>query len=1327
MSEILIYPFDWQERTILYNNGSCGNEIQTWALTSEQVKLETLTSNKNANELESEKVFVRVVGFPILCEMELPEKLGYSRSNINWDSKHVDSLINGYKAMLKNSIERYNTGYAVEHERPLKTMPNLLTYSFHSGRSFYYYQPNEKPFLKLFFQTKEDMFTFINPLHSKEKDVGYEKTVCLEECKLLFGNAWFPLKIHETTISATKKYLTQIRGNFTGWFRLNQFTLCTGEPTSAVPKLAKDKYKEYMVPWNQIVFVPNDKSIPKARFMSFDIETFSDKDGEFPNEICVNHVVYMISCVSENVGEPEKRKRTLLTIGNCPVSRYVEQNKEGLDKNQGKVKFTEPEQVICCTDEEDLILKFIDYIEDDDPDILMGYNTLQFDWKYIQMRIRKIIHPWTNPWAKCSRMKLFKPESDVCIHDKNKYIHECNKCSIAPFKKKEMNSSGRGENVYTGVDIVGRLSMIDMMVIIKTDYKLAHYNLNFVSQTYLDEGKHDISAGEMFKIFENLQNATRAYNKAKNELIKCVITLEDFQKLKLDLIKAENEYARVGLYCVQDSELVNRLFVLHNSWIWLSTQGGIYNVNPQNVYLYGQQKRGISLLYEECVRSNIVMTERKPVVMNYTGGYVSEPHRGIHYVFCLDFNSLYPNSGRRYNIDFTTLLTRKMTMYIAMEFCMRRNIKCTFDCQKCHEANSTGENIVCTTHEIHIIKSLLDSVPVYGELEHPALEIAIWLEEIKIDKTLSAPVQYNENGKKAKNKKNVVKEERYNLFMFKKPYERTNSQGEKYLEVGIFPRIAARLIGERKAVRARQVGLPKDSMAYIMLEQEQLTLKMAANSLYGFLGRKAGGFLFPEGAASITHYGRYNIKKLARHLEAHYKEEEAVVVYGDTDSVMVALNKMKGKTDDERENRRLLVARKKEFEAVANQINIDPMHAEFEKAMLMVLFNKKMYAYYKIDDKGDFIMETYSEKDPNTGKVVYKPSIRDKGFFKGQHLENMEKKGIPLARREDDFFKLDTYEAVLRKMISGSSREELKQIMMEQILKLLTKQYPMEDLTMISSVRSHYQDDTNKLKVFSEHRSAIGKPIVGGERYNLVVMMPKDSQIPSKKMKVGVKLRGIDELESNQLKEVPDVIDHLYYIEKSKRVNETYCLLFKHAIAQQLALYEVNDRIHYLENYAISLILILGDYMQYKETVREQHITLFKMRKLVKTEPQKIIDFAMSMKGCKGKTEDIGRMVKKRFDIRYKYALRETSEPIFQIYKLVQCKEKLMKEIKSLNNGVEPNVDLNNKDKETMVKPERKKYKYPLHFFISGYDFINNKESHFKSNMAYVNGNYYNL
>lgn len=1219
------FPFEWDESTV-----GNRNEIQAWGVNHKH-----------------EKCFLRVIYYPVSCELQLPHEV--DSVSMIWNSTKIEAFIKAYKLILKKRIDNFNAKFEDKEKHKWKTMPDF-SYSFHEAKEFYYHQKQNKPFLKLEFKSREDMYTFLEPI---KKDNQYDKIIKIEIFEHNFKMYYIHLKAWEMGIHSTRKFLTDINANYTGWFQLTYYN------TNHEDKIAKDKYPEYKILWKNVKFLPENKEVPKIRFMSFDIESYSDKEGEFPEEIYLNHAVYMISCVSENTGEPEKRTRTLLTLGKCPLQR-------------------KDVRVICCETEEDLILAFIDYIEEDDPDILTGFNILRFDWKYLKMRATKYIHPWNNPWSKCSRLKLKESEDNYCKH--NQKIFMCNKCSLAPFKTKDMNSNGRGENKFYGVEIKGRMTMVDMYVIIKVDHKLPQYNLNYVSKLFLQEGKREVTANEMFKIYENIESTRKEFEKKQSKINK-----ENY-------LKAQFEYARVGDYCIQDSELVNKLFVKLNGWIWMYTQGGIYGVNPQNVYLYGQQKRGISLFYEECNKNNIIMTDRKIGKIKYKGGYVSEPKRGVHKAFCIDYNSLYPNTARRRNIDYTTLIPKYNTMEYAISFAKERGAKYNFlvegrPCEHCLLQMHTGQNFFCPLHEGEFIQGLLDTVPTQGELEDPNMEIIMWKEDLDIDKTPNLPDEYDEHGKKKKRKKVTVKETHYHIFMFAKPTEVVEN-GKKVVKRGIYPTLAEKLIAKRKEVRAEQKNFHKESLEFAILEQRQLALKLVANSMYGFLGRGAGNFLFPEGAMAITAWGRQEIIKMGNHLVKRLMNEDADLVYGDTDSVMIELLNMKNyistgnKEKDEREFIKMFMSRKKEFEDIANEINIDPMHGEFEKGMHGVWFQKKMYAYFMMKDDGSYIMEEKTEKDEN-GKTKVIPSLREKGYFRGQHLENLITKGLPLARREDDFFKLDVYEACLRNIMKNPDRESIKQIMTQIILGLMTRQVPVEDLTMISSVKSHYEDDSNKLKVFSDHRSKIGKPIIGGERYSLIVCLPKENEIPYTKLKVGQKLRGTDEYEENKGSEHQEEIDYLYYVKKAKRADETYNLLYEEDIQAKIKRREERLEKEKLKATAITILCIIA----------EVHPVILNLFHLVEKYPQKIIDFSLGLPRCKTKTENICKEVRRRLELKTKYAFTETETPILQIYDYLILKKKLMKEIKALREKDIEKIEEDEKIKK-LVNEEAKIIKY---------------------------------
>lgn len=84
----------------------------------------------------------------------------------------------------------------------------------------------------------------------------------------------------------------------------------------------------------------------------------------------------------------------------------------------------------------------------------------------------------------------------------------------------------------------------------------------------------------------------------------------------------------------------------------------------------------------------------------------------------------------------------------------------------------------------------------------------------------------------------------------------------------------------------------KDPFRRSVLDGRQLALKISANSVYGFTGAQVGKLPCLEISGSVTAYGRTMIELCKQEVETKYTiengyENDAVVIYGDTDSVMI--------------------------------------------------------------------------------------------------------------------------------------------------------------------------------------------------------------------------------------------------------------------------------------------------------------------------------------------------------------------------------------------------------------------------------------------------------
>ncbi|XP_063359569.1 DNA polymerase delta catalytic subunit [Cydia amplana] len=168
---------------------------------------------------------------------------------------------------------------------------------------------------------------------------------------------------------------------------------------------------------------------------------------------------------------------------------------------------------------------------------------------------------------------------------------------------------------------------------------------------------------------------------------------------------------------------------------------------------------------------------------------------------------------------------------------------------------------------------------------------------------------------------------------------------------GLLPEILESLLAARKKAKA-DLKNEKDPFKRSVLDGRQLALKISANSVYGFTGAQVGKLPCLEISGSVTAYGRTMIEFTKSEVEKKYTKangykEDAVVIYGDTDSVMV---KFGVKTLEESMQ---LGSEAAEF--VTAQF-VKPIKLEFEKVYYpYLLINKKRYAglYFTRTDKYD--------------------------------------------------------------------------------------------------------------------------------------------------------------------------------------------------------------------------------------------------------------------------------------------------------------------------------------------------------------------------------------
>lgn len=361
-----------------------------------------------------------------------------------------------------------------------------------------------------------------------------------------------------------------------GWVSLSEFTL--------VENSSQYVSFEYFVPnWRKINYSDNPTVAPIIQ-ASFDIETYS-YDGGFPDPNDNSCPVIQIATTFQYAGDISPYKRVLLSLGSCDNIESAE--------------------VICFSNEHDLLIAWTHLIRDNDVDILIGYNIWGFDLWYLYTRA-----------VICDAEHFFELGRKI-NHD-------------STLTNTSFSSGAYGDSDFKMVDTIGRFQ-IDLLVIMKREHKLTSYSLNSVSEHFLKDKKLDMPYKEMFKKYKG----------------------------------TSADRAEIAEYCVKDTDLplalINKLAILPNmiemskaTWVpmsFLIERGQGIKVFSQILY----QTRQEDMLVETVNRdANDQFDEEKyegaTVLAAKSGAYMDTPITG------LDFASLYPTIMRAHKLCHSTYL-----------------------------------------------------------------------------------------------------------------------------------------------------------------------------------------------------------------------------------------------------------------------------------------------------------------------------------------------------------------------------------------------------------------------------------------------------------------------------------------------------------------------------------------------------------------------------------------------------------------------------------------------------------------------------------------------
>lgn len=414
----------------------------------------------------------------------------------------------------------------------------------------------------------------------------------------------YSFHLYESNIDPVLRF-THIQDILTaGWVQLKQgkYTLSdSGEFFVAKCNCVKN-YQE------------NINKISNVRILYFDIEACSE-DGSFPNALKPNDRVTQICCILKDQ-VTFKTDKFLFNLGTC-------------DAIEGTT-------VITSDTEEKLLIKYSKFIKETDPDVIVGYNIFGFDNGFM-----------------FERAKVLKIESQFNFQSKMSSYR-------TQIEKKILNNQQSGFNDWKMTRLIGR-THIDLLQVIKKDFKLESYKLNSVGEHFLGEGKDDVSPKEIFEAWDPLRGSTE-------------------------------KRTRVGKYCVQDTNLCLLLFerfaVLPN----YLEMAKVTRVPLEYLVTRGQSIKVFSQIAYETRKNNylIPVLPREESDGKFQGATVLEAKTGYYTrpVCGLDFASLYPSIMIAHNMCYSTVVLDKQ--YLNLPGLEYSTVKCNDDLSVTFVQNQNG-------------------------------------------------------------------------------------------------------------------------------------------------------------------------------------------------------------------------------------------------------------------------------------------------------------------------------------------------------------------------------------------------------------------------------------------------------------------------------------------------------------------------------------------------------------------------------------------------------------------------------------------------------------
>ena len=731
-------------------------------------------------------------------------------------------------------------------------------------------------------------------------------------------------------------------------------------------------------------------------------------------------------------GQKEPYKNHCLVVGTCDPVVGVE--------------------ICSVASERECLVDWTQLIQDENPDIIIGYNIFGFDYQFMFQRAKEL--DCVEEFCALSRV-----QSEICYKEDYE------------TKEKELdhtqNRLASGDYDLHYPSISGRLQ-IDLLFYFRRDYNMSSYKLDDVAGTMIRDDVKAIrvindltlglvqselysknlaglhvsdfihleiasfttdyyAAGKKFRVLDIRRDVQEEGQNGIPEGIYNVIVIDGDhssldptkQSLKWgmakddvspqDIFRLTKESAKsraiVAKYCVQDCNLVHHLMTKVDVLTGYIEMARICNVPISFLVFRGQGIKLTSYVAKVCREKDTLMPDLE-IPENaendgYEGAIVLPPKcamYGENPVACVDYSSLYPSIAKGWNLSPNSKVWTK-------NYDLNDNLI------------KINEEVVTEFNR----ETLEKAAAKYADLpNYEYIEVTFDSFEQKCIREGGAKI-------KTKSGKKVV---RWAQF----------PDGQE----GIIPCIIGDLLKARKETRQKAEKEPDPFIANI-LDKRQLGYKVTANSLYGQMGSSVSTFFEKDVAASITAIGRMMIIYAKHMVEEIYGNSlytsaklgnrtvrtRSAYVYGDTDSVFFTFNLEDPETGAPIRGKEALewtIEISQEAAALCSMFLPPPMLLAYEKTLMnFILLSKKRY------------VGILYEYNPNKGKLKFM--------------------GLPLKRRDSCDYLKDVYGGILTILMKEPDNVQKAIELLNTYLKDLVKgQVAMDKLALTKSLRSDYKN-----------------------------------------------------------------------------------------------------------------------------------------------------------------------------------------------------------------------------------------------------------------------------